>query len=103
MTSLYLDCTAHCFRRYMLTFFLYGAHMTTASFLQGIGKPSRSVLIPLARQGLFLIPLAFVLSARFGLDGALFAVPIADTMAFLLSMALAAAEFRAWCGKGWLA
>lgn len=100
---LYLDCTAHCFRRYMLTFFLYGAHMTTASFLQGIGKPSRSVLIPLARQGLFLIPLAFVLSARFGLDGALFAVPIADTMAFLLSMALAAAEFRAWCGKGWLA
>ena len=100
---LYLDCTAHCFRRYMLTFFLYGAHMTTASFLQGIGKPSRSVLIPLARQGLFLIPLAFVLSARFGLDGALFAVPIADTMAFLLSMALAAAEFRAWRGKDWLA
>ena len=100
---LYLDCTAHCFRRYMLTFFLYGAHMTTASFLQGIGKPSRSVLIPLARQGLFLIPLAFVLSARFGLDGALFAVPIADTMAFLLSMALAAAEFRAWRGKGRLA
>ena len=98
-----LDCTAHCFRRYMLTFFLYGAHMTTASFLQGIGKPSRSVLIPLARQGLFLIPLAFVLSARFGLDGALFAVPIADTMAFLLSMALAAAEFRAWRGKDWLA
>lgn len=100
---LYLDCTAHCFRRYMLAFFLYGAHMTTASFLQGIGKPSRSVLIPLARQGLFLIPLAFVLSARFGLDGALFAVPIADTMAFLLSMALAAAEFRAWRGKDWLA
>ena len=60
-------------------------------------------LTQLDRQGLFLIPLAFVLSARFGLDGALFAVPIADTMAFLLSMALAAAEFRAWCGKGWLA
>ena len=71
--------------------------------MHAIGKPSRSVLIPLARQGLFLIPLAFVLSARFGLDGALFAVPIADTMAFLLSMALAAAEFRAWRGKDWLA
>lgn len=102
-SPLYLDCAAHCFRRYMLAFFLYGAHMTTASFLQGIGKPSRSVLIPLARQGLFLIPLAFLLSAQMGLDGALFAVPIADAAAFALSLLLASAEFRAWRRRGWLA
>lgn len=101
-STLYLDCAEHCFRIYMLAFFLYGAHMTTSSFFQGIGKPVRSLLIPLVRQGVFLIPLALVLSARFGMDGALFAVPIADTLAFVLSMVLIRMEFRAWHRQGWL-
>ena len=98
----YLDCTAHIFRIYMMVFFLYGLHMTTASFFQGIGKPVRSLLIPLVRQGVFLIPLSLVLSSRFGLDGALYAVPIADTLVFLLSVGLALAEFRSWRRRGWL-
>ena len=34
--QLYFDCTQHCFRLYMMAFFLYGVHMTTASFFQGI-------------------------------------------------------------------
>lgn len=99
---LYLDCAAHIFRIYMMAFFLYGLHMTTASFFQGIGRPLRSLLIPLSRQGLFLIPLALLLSRRFGLDGALCAVPIADTLVFLLSAALAISEFHSWRKKGWL-
>ena len=37
--ALYLDCAQHCFRLYMLAFFLYGLHMTSASFFQGIGRP----------------------------------------------------------------
>lgn len=96
----YLDCAEHCFRIYMLAFFLYGAHMTTASFFQGIGKPMHSLLIPLVRQGVFLIPLALLLSSRFGLDGALGAVPIADTLAFVLSMLLIRMEFSAWRKQG---
>ena len=101
-SPLYLDCARHCFRLYMPAFFLYGLHMTTASFFQGIGKPGKSLLIPLARQGLFLIPLAFLLSARFGLDGALLAAPTADVLVFILSLTLALTEFRAWRKQGWL-
>lgn len=63
---LYLDCAAHCFRLYMMVFFLYGVHMTTASFFQGIGKPTCSLLIPLVRQGVLLIPLALLLSCYWG-------------------------------------
>lgn len=101
-SELYLDCAQHCFRIYMLAFFVYGLHMTTASFFQGIGKPSRSMLIPLARQGVFLIPLAILLSRSFGMDGALAAVPIADTLVFLLSVLLVWREFRSWKQRGWL-
>ena len=100
---LYLDCAAHCFRLYMMAFFLYGMHMTTASFFQGIGKPSHSLLIPLMRQGVLLIPLALLLSRHWGLDGALFAVPIADVLTCLLCVFLAWSEFRKWKKLGWLA
>ena len=99
---LYLDCAAHCFRLYMAAFFLYGVHMTTASFFQGIGKPACSLLIPLVRQGLLLIPLALLLSRWQGLDGALYAVPIADAATCLLCVIMASLEFRRWKKRGWL-
>jgi len=99
---LYLDCAQHCFRLYMAAFFLYGLHLATASFFQGIGRPVPSLAIPLARQGVFLIPLAIVLSSRFGLDGALLAAPIADALTFCLSLLLVWREFTAWRRKGWI-
>ncbi len=99
---LYLDCAAHCFRLYMAAFLLYGIHMTTASFFQGIGKPARALLIPLVRQGVLLIPLALLLSRCRGLDGALLAVPIADVLTCLLCVLLAWSEFRNWKKRGWL-
>ena len=76
--------------------------MTTASFFQGIGKPARSLLIPLVRQGLLLIPLALLLSRVWGLDGALFAEPIADVLTSLLCAVMASLEFRGWRKRGWL-
>ena len=73
---LYTECAAHCFRIYMMAFFLYGLHMTTSSFFQGIGKPSRALIISLVRQAVLMIPLSLILSGKFGLDGALMAAPI---------------------------
>lgn len=99
---LYADCAQHIFRIFMLAFFVYGLHLVTASFFQGIGKPVQSLIIPVSRQAVFLIPLALLLSARFGLDGALAAAPIADVLVFVLALALALREFRGWRKKGWL-
>ncbi len=96
----YAGFAQHCFRLYMGAFFLYGLHMTTASFFQATGNPGKALLIPLARQGVFLIPLALLLSSGFGLDGALLAAPVADTASFLLSVLLVRAEFRGWRKRG---
>ena len=91
--STYLNCCHHFFKIYTMTFFIYGIHMATVSFFQGIGKPGKALSIPVFRQGICFIPLSILLSARFGLDGALAAVPIADLSASVLSLILAKREF----------
>lgn len=98
----YLDACQHIFRFYMLAFFVYGLHMTTASFFQGIGRPGKALAIPVIRQGAVLIPLSIFLGSRFGLDGALLAAPVADVVSFGLSLGLVKGEFRQWRKKGWL-
>lgn len=98
----YLDACQHMFRLYMMAFFLYGLHMTTASFFQSVGRSGKALAIPLVRQGVILIPVAVLLAGRFGLEGALLAAPAADAASFVLSLGLALGEFRRWRKRGWL-
>lgn len=100
--ALYIDCTKHFFRIYMMAFFVYGLHMTTASFFQGIGKPLKALMLPFFRQGMLLIPLSVLLAGRFGLDGALIAAPISDVLTFVLAVVMARMELQGWKKKGWI-
>ncbi len=93
---LFLEFTQYCFRSYMLAFFLYGPPQITSSFFQALGKPMKALFVALARQVLFLIPLALLLSGQRGLEGALLAAPAADTLAFVMAMAMVIYEFRSW-------
>lgn len=99
---LYQEFAVHCFRLYMLGFFVYGLPQVTASFFQATGQPAKSLAVALSRQALFLIPLAVLLSGRFGLDGALAAAPAADLLAFLLAVCLVFREMRGWRRRGWV-
>lgn len=100
---LYQEFAVHCFRLYMLGFFVYGLPQVTASFFQATGQPAKSLAVSLSRQAVFLIPLALIFSGRYGLDGALAAAPTADILAFLLAAGMAAWEMRGWRRKGWTA
>ena len=100
--EVYLEACAHMFRLYMLGFFVYGLHMTTASFFQSIGQPLKALALPFVRQGVVLIPMALFLGSRFGLDGALLAVPVADGVSFLLALLLIRVEFASWRRRGLL-
>lgn len=97
---LYQEFAVHCFRLYMLGFFVYGLPNVTSSFFQAIGSPMKALTISLSRQVIFLIPLALLLSARFGMDGALGAAPIADVLTFLLAVGLLLKELKGWKVKG---
>jgi putative MATE family efflux protein len=65
---------------------VYGAQMVGAVTVQAMGKGKASLLLSIARQGLFYIPILFVLNSFFGLNGLIFAQPLADLLALILSI-----------------
>ena len=93
---LYQEFAVHCFHLYMAGFFVYGVPNVAASFFQAIGNAGRARLVSLSRQVFFLIPLALMLSSRFGLDGALLAAPAADILTFVLAALLLRKELHSW-------
>ncbi len=62
--------------------------------LQTIGKAGRATILALARQGLFMLPLLFLLTPRIGILGVQLAQPLADVLTFLLSLPLGLGVLR---------
>ncbi|MCC8167549.1 MAG: MATE family efflux transporter [Planctomycetes bacterium] len=62
--------------------------------LQTIGRAGRATILALARQGLFMLPLLFVLTPRIGILGVQLAQPLADVLTFLLSLPLGLGVLR---------
>ena len=83
--ELYMEFACLTFRIYLLLCIFNGIQIPSGIFFQAIGKSSRSAILSLSRQIIFLIPAMFILSNIFGLMGILYAGPVADGIAFLLS------------------
>ena len=62
--------------------------------LQNIGRAGRATVLAMARQGLFLLPLLFILVPRLGILGIQSAQPLSDFGTFLLSIPLGAGVLR---------
>lgn len=73
-----------------------GCQTMCANFFQAIGRVKQSSFLNLLRQCLLLIPLIFILSYIFGLYGVLIAVPIADAIAFMITMYLLNKEMKSF-------
>jgi putative MATE family efflux protein len=71
-----------------------GFQMIGALYFQSVGKPKVSLFLTLTRQLIFLIPLIILLSIRFGLNGILYAGPLADGLSFLVTAFFIILEFR---------
>lgn len=72
----------------ILSFPMVGAQIVITNFFQSIGKAKVSILLSLARQLLFLIPLLYLLPHVGNLEiyGVWGSMPIADTLAFIASV-----------------
>ncbi len=66
----------------------------TATFFTSIGKPIKGVFISLTRQIIFLLPLIIILPLFVGIDGIMYAGPIADILAVIISGIMVALEFK---------
>ena len=63
-------------------------------FLQSMGRPLQSTLLSLARDVVFFVPALLFLAPRYGVEGMLWAAPIADVLAGILAAVLVASEMR---------
>lgn len=73
---------------------IIGCQMMCANFFQAIGMVKQSSFLNLLRQCLLLIPLILILSTIFGLYGVFIAVPIADIIAFIITIILIKKEMN---------
>ena len=71
---------------------LTGFQTVAAIYLQAIGKPAKSALLSLSRQIIFFVPAAVILPVFMGVKGVLRTGPVADGLAFVLTLALVVYE-----------
>ena len=92
--ELYTEFACLTFRIYLSLFVCAVVQLVAGIFLQSIGKSIKSTFISLSRQVLILIPAMFILGNIFGIEGILYAGPVADGIACVLSATLLIIEFR---------
>ena len=71
-----------------------GVQLISSNFFSAIGKPVKGLLLSMTRQVFFLIPLVLILPLFAGIDGILYAGPVADGIAFVVSVALISLEMK---------
>ncbi|NLD23266.1 MAG: MATE family efflux transporter [Bacteroidales bacterium] len=73
---------------------LVGFQIVSSSFFQSIGFAAKSLIQSLSRQLIFLVPGIILLPRLWGLDGLWIAMPVSDTLAFILSIFLLTYQLR---------
>lgn len=92
--ELYMEFACLTFRSYLLLCICNGIQIPSGIFFQAIGKSSKSAILSLSRQILFLIPAMIVLGNVLGINGVLYSGPFADGLAFVLSVSLLFFEIK---------
>ena len=84
-SDLYFTFAQRYFRIYMFFTFLNNIQPLSSTFFTSIGMPGKGAFLSLTRQILFLLPLIVVLPLFLGIDGIMYAGPVADLLAALIA------------------
>lgn len=82
-----------------ITFAFFGFYTVYSSVFLALGNAGAGLLLGSCRQGICFVPALGLLSATFGLEGALYAQPLADGLAFAVAVAMAV-WLRRHLGRG---
>ena len=66
----------------------------TSTFFTSIGKPIKGIFLSLTRQIIYLLPMIIILPLFFGIDGIIFAGPVADFIAAITCLITISIEFK---------
>lgn len=92
-SDLYSQYANLCFRIFLSGIVLTCVQKAGSIFLQSIGKPVQSTLLSLSRDVIFFVP-GLLLTPAFGVEGMLWAAPVADVLAFAVTVLLVGRELK---------
>ena len=90
----YMEFACIAFRTYLMLCICNGIQIPSGIFFQAIGKSSKSAILSLSRQILFLIPAMVTFGSIWGIKGVLFSGPFADGLAFIIAAILLTLEIK---------
>lgn len=94
-SDLYFQFAERYLKIFMFMTFANGIQPMSSGFFTSIGKAKLGIVMSLTRQVLFLLPLIIVFSLIMGIDGVMYAGPIADAAALSLAILFARRELVA--------
>ena len=95
----YFQFAARYLRIYMFMVLIYCIQPLSVNYFTATGNVRQGIVISLSRQGFLLLPLLYILPLFLGLDGVLYAGPIADGLAGALSLSMVLLNFRKLMAK----
>lgn len=93
-SELYFQFAERYMRVYMALMIVNGIQPVSGTFFTSIGKAFKGAFIAMTRQLLFLLPLIIILPRIFGIDGIMYAEPIADGIALIVTIIFVSLEIK---------
>lgn len=93
-SALYMDFATKTFRIFLFFIAFTCIIKISSIFFQAVGNPVKASVVSLARDIIIFIPLVIILPRYIGIEGALFAAPIADFIGIVITIALLISFFR---------
>lgn len=82
------------FRIFMFMTFINGIQPMSSGFFTSIGKAKLGIVVSLTRQIIFLLPLILIFPLFMGIDGVMYAGPIADGAAAIVAIGYSGRELK---------
>lgn len=94
-SDLYFTFGVRYLRTYLFCTFVNNIQPMSSTFFTSIGKPAKGTFLSLTRQIIFLLPLIVIFPRFLGIDGIMYAGPIADFMATAVAAFMLIREIKA--------
>ena len=93
-SELYFQFSEKYMRIFMMLMIINAAQPVTGTFFSSLGKAFKGAFLAVTRQTLFLLPLIIILPRIFGIDGVMYAGPIADGAALIVTIIMVTIEIK---------
>ena len=94
--ELYYEFGERYFHIFLFCIIIAGLQILCAQFFPSIGKGGAGTVVSLSRQVFFLLPLVVIFPMIWGIDGVLWAGPIADGASGIMGLLLVRREMKKW-------